>query len=134
MLNKEELTDKHKRISEFEKEVEKLQADINTVDCIKIQVADYFRLAPHNLSKKTRLRTYLWPRQIAIYFTRKHTSFTLKDIAKMYGLTNHATIIHSIKVVSDDMVYDKRKKNQLNQIKLNLLKHGIDNDPTTERD
>ncbi len=130
---KEDETYKHYQIRQFENKVIALQTELDVVDVIKEQVASYFRLAPHNLSKKTRLRTYLWPRQIAIYFTREYTTFTLKEIAKMFGLVNHATVIHSVKVVANDMALDKRKQNQLNQIKLNLLKNGIEDNPT-ERD
>ncbi len=127
-----ETTSYHVKLKKFEHEAYKLKTEIETIDIIKSTVADYFRLVPESLSKKSRLRTYVWPRQIAIYFTRKYTTFGFLDIAKIYGLTNHATAIHSNKVVINDISVDKRKLNQVNQIKLNLIHYGID--PDQERD
>jgi len=101
-----------------------LQNELELLDVIRNEVAEYFRLAPDSLNKRTRLRTYLWPRQIAMYFTRKYTSFGYADIAKLFGLKNHATAIHSVKVVDGEIRYDRRKENQVNLIKLNILKHG----------
>jgi chromosomal replication initiator protein len=121
-----EKTKNEKQLIKFEEKVHKLKTELEFIDTIKQEVADYFRLVPDSLSKKSRLRTYVWPRQIAIYFTRKFTTFGLLDIARMYGLTNHATALHSIRVVKNDISVDKRKLNQINQIKLNLLQHGIE--------
>ncbi|HAI37654.1 MAG TPA: hypothetical protein DCM40_05775 [Maribacter sp.] len=126
------MSKQHDKLRKFENEVYKLKTEIETIDIIKSTVAEYFRLVPESLSKKSRLRTYVWPRQIAIYFTRKYTTFGFLDIAKMYGLTNHATALHSAKVVKNDISVDKRKLNQINQIKLNLIHYGID--PDQERD
>lgn len=120
-----ELTKKHKKIAEFEKAVADLNSEIEIVDIIKSEVGSFFKIKPDSLNKKTRLRTYLWPRQIAIYFVRKYTTFGLLDIAKMFGLTNHATALHSVKVIKRDMECDKRRLNQINLIELNLFKNGI---------
>lgn len=122
-----ELTKKHKKIAEFEKAVANLNSEIETVDIIKSEVSSFFKLSKDSLNKKTRLRTYLWPRQIAIYFVRKYTTFGLLDIAKMFGLTNHATALHSVNVIKRDMQCDKRRLNQINLIELNLFKNGIQN-------
>lgn len=121
------------KLQKFEKEVYKLKTEIESIDVIKQTVADYFRLVPDSLSKKSRLRTYVWPRQIAIYFAREYTTFGLLDIAKMFGLINHATALHAVKVVKNDIAFDKRKLNQINQIKLNLIHNGINNG-SKERD
>jgi chromosomal replication initiator protein len=118
-------------MNKIKSELEALQAkslalkhELELLDIIRNEVADYFRLKPDSLNKRTRLRTYLWPRQIAIYFTREYTSFGYADIAKLFGLKNHATAIHSVKVVASDVRYDRRKENQVNLIKLNILNHG----------
>ena len=127
------MSNKVDKLHKFEKEVFKLKTEIEAVDIIKQTVADYFRLVPDSLSKKSRLRTYVWPRQISIYFAREYTTFGLLDIAKMFGLSNHATALHAVKVVKNDIAFDKRKLNQINQIKLNLIHNGI-NDGIKERD
>jgi chromosomal replication initiator protein len=121
-----EKTKNEVQLAKFEAKVKSLKTELDYIELIKSEVAEYFRLAPASLSKKSRSRTYVWPRQIAIYFTRKFTTFGLLDVARMYGLTNHATALHSVKVVENDISVDKRKLNQINQIKLNLLQHGIE--------
>ena len=121
-----EITQHEIKLAKFEEKARQLKTELDYINLIKEEVADYFRLVPDSLSKKSRLRTYVWPRQIAIYFTREFTTFGLLDIARMYGLTNHATALHSIRVVKNDISVDKRKLNQINQIKLNLLQHGIE--------
>tara|TARA_R100000353_G_C6385093_1_gene163066 strand:- start:49 stop:441 length:393 start_codon:yes stop_codon:yes gene_type:complete len=98
-----------------------LQNELDLVDIIRQEVGDYFRIKPANLSKKTRLRTYVWPRQVAMYFIREFTSFGYLDIAKEFGLINHATAIHSVKIVKQDIEFDRRKENQIKQIQIKIL-------------
>jgi len=54
-----------------------------------------FDMTEEEITRHTRKRRYLVPRQLVQYMSRKTTRDTLKRIAEVTGVTNHATILHS---------------------------------------
>jgi chromosomal replication initiator protein len=50
------------------------------------------------MRSKSRKRAIAFPRQVAMYLSRKHTEETLADIGKLFK-RDHSTVMHSIKVV-----------------------------------
>lgn len=71
---------------------------------------------PHDsLLKKSRRRIYVQSRQISAYLIRNEfgsnkynkDGLSLKNIADILGLKNHATVLHSIKTVENEMQTSK---------------------------
>ncbi len=58
-----------------------------------------FKVSYKDLQSRSRKKTIAFPRQVAMYLGRKHTKESLGDIGKTFN-RNHATVLHSIKVVS----------------------------------
>jgi hypothetical protein len=78
-----------------------------TISDINQLVANYFNLPSYHLKKDTRKRNVLKFRQIAIYFQTLYAKKdSVKEIANYYG-RNHATALHSYKVVKRDRKSDK---------------------------
>jgi chromosomal replication initiator protein len=48
------------------------------------------------LTVRSNRRTYVLPRQLAIYITRQVTGATLKEIGQEFGGRHHSTALHSI--------------------------------------
>jgi chromosomal replication initiator protein len=78
-----------------------------TVDAIIKDVASYFSLKPSDLKSPKRIKSIMFPRQIAIFLSRKLTSSSLVSIGEKFGGKDHATVIHSIKKVEEE-IKDKR--------------------------
>ena len=70
------------------------------------------------ISKKSRKREICQERQIIHYFCKLYTVESLYDIAmKVGGVTNHATVIHSCKTISNAIDTDKKFAEKINVIR-----------------
>ncbi len=59
-----------------------------------------FNVSYKELRSRSRKKIITFPRQVAMYLGRKHTTESLGDIGRIFN-RNHATVIHSVKVVSE---------------------------------
>lgn len=77
-----------------------------TVDNIKKVVATHFGLKVSDLSSKKRSRSYSFPRHIAMYLSRKHTTCSYPDIGNQFGGRDHSSVIHAANVVAKKLKDD----------------------------
>ncbi|BCO07625.1 chromosomal replication initiator protein DnaA [Desulfolithobacter dissulfuricans] len=61
-----------------------------------------FKVSIEELTSRSRKRSITFPRQVAMYLTRKYTGESLADIGQLYN-RDHSTVLHAIKVVTRDM-------------------------------
>jgi chromosomal replication initiator protein len=77
-----------------------------TVAGIQALVCDVFSLTREELLSANRSARIAWPRQVAMYLAREHTSETLPAIGRQFGGRNHTTVMHAVKIttrrISDD--------------------------------
>lgn len=78
-----------------------------TLDLIIKEVATHFSLKVAELKATRRIKSIIVPRQIAMYLCRKLTNSSLVSIGEKFGGKDHATIIHSIRKVEDDIKVKK---------------------------
>lgn len=62
-------------------------------------VGSQFKISIQEMQSKSRKKKFSFPRQVAMYLSRKHTEETLADIGKVFN-RDHSTVMHSIKVIS----------------------------------
>ncbi len=74
-----------------------------TIDTIIKEVAGYFSLKASDIKSAKRIKSIILPRQVAIFLARKLTSASLVSIGEKFGGKDHATVIHSIKKIEDDI-------------------------------
>lgn len=65
---------------------------------------------------KTRKRPYITARQVYTHCLHKFTDMKLREIARAVGCTDHATVIHSIKLVKYLCLNNERFRNQVIEI------------------
>ncbi|EFK09520.1 putative chromosomal replication initiator protein DnaA, partial [delta proteobacterium NaphS2] len=65
--------------------------------------AKYFGISPSDLLSRNRQRKISYPRQIAIFLTRKYTDLSLEEIGKAFGNKHHSSIIYSINSIEKDL-------------------------------
>jgi chromosomal replication initiator protein len=63
------------------------------------KTAEFFNLSVADLKSKSRKKSVVLPRQIAIYLIRKYTDASLNDIGNSLGGRDHTTILHAIQKV-----------------------------------
>jgi len=87
-----------------------------TVDSIIKEVTSYFSIKVADIRSSKRVRSVIIPRQIAIYLTRKLTDLSLVSIGERFGGKDHATIIHSIRKIEEEMQVKKELKEIVEKI------------------
>ena len=70
-----------------------------TAQAISELVGQQFKISINEMQSRSRKKKIAFPRQVAMYLSRKHTEETLADIGKVFN-RDHSTVMHSIKVVS----------------------------------
>jgi chromosomal replication initiator protein len=79
-----------------------------TIEKIQKTVAAFYEIKISDLTSKNRSRCFSRPRQVAMYLAKNLTSESLPKIGKEFGGKNHATVIHSVKLVQDLMNSDSK--------------------------
>ena len=64
-----------------------------TLDDIERVVCDVLGVSRELLFSKKRQWIYSYPRMLAMYLARKHTSATYSEVGKHFGNRNHSTVV-----------------------------------------
>ena len=105
-LNKKEITiDLAKQI--IDKYVKSTNREIS-IEYIQKMVCEYFDLPLEVINSKTRKRDVVQARQLAMFFSKKHTKSSLAHIGKQCGNKDHATVLHAVKTINNLSDTDKK--------------------------
>lgn len=63
-------------------------------------VGSQFKVSMKDMQSRSRKKALTFPRQVAMYLSRKHTTESLADIGKLFN-RDHSTVLHSIRKVTD---------------------------------
>ena len=77
-----------------------------TVEHIQRTVADYYGINLSDMKSRRRPASIAFPRQVAMFLTRKLTKLSLVEIGNAFGKRDHGTVIHACKKVVADMEND----------------------------
>lgn len=91
-----------------------------TVDKIQEVVCEHFNISVDLLQTKTRKREVVQARQLAMYFCKNFTKYSLSYIGSKIGKKDHATVLYACKAVSDLMDTDRNFKMQVEEIQQKL--------------
>lgn len=86
--------------------ISKKQGKHVTIDIIQDVVSSYFNLRIEDLKSQRRTRNVVYPRQIAMYLSRKLTDMSLPKIGEEFGGRDHTTVIHAYEKISDNLKMD----------------------------
>ena len=94
-----------------------------TIDVIQDVVAAYFNLRIEDLKSQRRTRNVAYPRQIAMYLSRKLTDMSLPKIGEEFGGRDHTTVIHAYEKISDNLKTDESLQHTVNDITKKLTQN-----------
>jgi chromosomal replication initiator protein len=77
-----------------------------TVESIQDLTAEAFGVTREDLVSSSRAARVAWPRQVAMYLAREHTSETLPSIGERFGGRNHTTVLHAHKRTAQRVASD----------------------------
>lgn len=119
----------NKDVINLELATEALKGHLNTYGYVKnniqkIQniVADYYKINIDDMKSKKRTSNIAFPRQVAMYLSRKLTDESFPRIGIEFGGKDHSTIIHACDKIEEEMT-----KNDNLKIVINTLQEKIKN-------
>lgn len=87
-----------------------------TISLILRTVADYFKVTPADITSKRRGQDIVYPRHICMYLCRKLTDDSLSNIGMMLGKRDHATVIHGIERVTEELKTNQTTKDIVDEL------------------
>jgi len=92
-----------------------------TIEDIQKKVSKFFDIKVTDLKSNKRIKTFVIPRQIAMYLCRKLTTSSYPEIGEHFGGKDHSTVIHAIKKIEEKIQTDSDLKTKIKKIKNTLL-------------
>jgi len=88
------------------------------IDASKIfqRVAEYFNLEAEDLKGKKRSKSFVLPKQIAMYLFRELTDYSLPEIGKIFGTKHHTTILYAHRKLKEILKKDNKVNNIVSEI------------------
>ncbi|HSB03670.1 MAG TPA: chromosomal replication initiator protein DnaA [Thermodesulfobacteriota bacterium] len=99
------------------KNIIKPKEDSISIDAIQKVVSNSFNIKITDIRMKRKYKTYVLPRQIAMYLSRKLTDASLLEIGEKFGGKDHSTVLHSIKKVEEKMSQEPSFKEKVEILK-----------------
>ena len=96
--------------------ISKKQGKHVTIPSIQEIVANYFNLKIDDLKSQRRTRNVAYPRQIAMYLSRKLTDMSLPKIGEEFGGRDHTTVIHAYEKISENLKNDESLQHTVSDI------------------
>ena len=79
-----------------------------TVEQIPKATCKYFNVTLGSLKSKRRSTDIVFPRQVAMYLCRRHTSLPFSSIGFKFGGREHSTVLHALKIIEKKISQDPR--------------------------
>ena len=117
------LTDKEIDLALAEQVVSRIVAirpKMITVDDVLNKVAKHYSLSEKMIVAQNRSREVAQARHIAIYLSKQLTNSSLSEIGYKMGRRTHATVLHSLTLIKEQMEFDAVLRQHLHQIESSL--------------
>ncbi len=87
-----------------------------TIDMVLKEVCSHFAITLTDIRSSKRIRSIMYPRQVAMYLARKMTDSSLVSIGEKFGGKDHATVLHSIRKIESELSVKKELKSTVEKI------------------
>lgn len=87
---------------------------------IVAKVAKYYNMPVETLKSKSRVANIKNARQVAMYLLKNNLDLSTNKIAAEVGISDHTTIMHGIKKITNDLKTDFELRSQIEEIRSNL--------------
>ena len=91
-----------------------------TIETIQKTVADYYKIKVADMHSKRRPRVIAYPRQIAMYLSKKLTQKSYPEIGELFGGKDHTTVLHACKKIESDRRINEELNHELHVLEQNL--------------
>ncbi|GAA0116666.1 chromosomal replication initiator protein DnaA [Clostridium senegalense] len=87
-----------------------------TIELIQDIVSSYYNLKVEDFKSSRRTRNVAFPRQIAMYLSRKLTDMSLPKIGEEFGGRDHTTVIHAYEKISQALKKDENLQSSVSDL------------------
>jgi len=91
---------------------------------IKRAVALHFGVRTSEMVSKTRTKSVSFPRHVAMFLCRKHTTLSYPEIGGEFGGRDHSSVIHAANVVAGKVQSDQEIRKIVQDIETRLMAGG----------
>jgi len=91
------------------------------IELIQKTVADHYKIKLSDMKSERRLKTFVIPRQMAIYLCRELTKASYPEIGDKFGGKDHSTVIYAVKKINSIMNEKPEISSSYDAIKRKLL-------------
>jgi chromosomal replication initiator protein len=85
---------------------EKIRREITSSIC------SHYGVTVMDVMSKSRKKELVMARQLSMYFLRKHTSYSLKQVGMYFGGRDHSTVCHALDCISGLPEHDEQYKDR----------------------
>ena len=117
------LTDKEIDLALAEQVVSRIvaiQPRLITVDDVINKVAKHYSITEKSIVAQNRSREITQARHVAIYLSKQLTGSSLSEIGFKMGRRTHATVLHSVTLIKEQMEFDPVLRQHLHQLEAAL--------------
>lgn len=93
------------------------------VNDILLATCETFKVTQEDIFSRSRKRPIALARQAAMYLTQKYTDLALSRIGAEIGNRDHATVLHSIKQIKEQLTLDSDLSQKINEVEVTLNQH-----------
>lgn len=101
--------------------IEKQKQSRITHSSIIREIAKYYGVTIKDIKGNRRLKTFVLPRQVCMYFIREMTASGFQVIGEFLGDRDHSTIVHGVEKIINLIKSDLDFTKEIDQIKNNIL-------------
>jgi len=92
-----------------------------TVESVQKTVSKYYKIKESTIKGKKRIRSIVFPRQIAMYLCRELTEDSFPEIGAKFGGKDHTTVMYAWRKITEQAKKDEVLSNELKELE-NILK------------
>lgn len=102
------------------KEISAAKTDDSEIGKIQSATAKWAGISVGSLLSGTRREAICFPRQVAMYLTRKRTQYKLTTIGERFGGYNHGTVLNAVRKVADRISTEPETAREIARLEQNL--------------
>jgi chromosomal replication initiator protein len=91
-----------------------------SIEMIQKKVAEHFDIRVADMTSRRRPENIVFPRQIAMFFSRQLTDNSLNTIGEAFGGRDHGTVLHACRLVQERMDVDSHVRQVVGHLELKL--------------
>ena len=92
-----------------------------SVDEIKKVVSAHYNIKVSEMVSKRRNKHLAFPRHVAMYLCRKHTTYSYPEIGQVFGGRDHSSVIHAANVITQRVQSNNELRTSVEEIEKKLF-------------